>query len=73
MDKLIHCHPRGSVLGISKAFLGLSTSIYASIYWGFFQGGLSQAAVEFVGFLAIVPAAATLLASAFINVVGCGQ
>ncbi|KAF5835906.1 Nodulin-like-domain-containing protein [Dunaliella salina] len=34
-------HDRGSVLGICKSFLGMSTSIYASVYWALFSGSVS--------------------------------
>lgn len=56
---------RGTVIGILKSFLGLSASIYSSIYITTF----APDAVAFLRFLAIVPPLVVLCAGFFINFV----
>jgi hypothetical protein len=56
---------RGTVIGILKAFLGLSASMYTTIYISF----LDPDAVKFLLLLAIGPAATVLLMAVFINYV----
>ena len=59
-----HVH-RGTVIGILKAFLGLSASAYITIYVSF----LEPNAITFLLVLAVVPASVALAASLFINYV----
>lgn len=56
---------RGTVIGILKAFLGLSASAYVTLYVSF----LDPNATAFVLLLAIAPAVLCLLCSPFINYV----
>ncbi|KAK9831891.1 hypothetical protein WJX81_006335 [Elliptochloris bilobata] len=56
---------RGTVIGILKAFLGLSASAYVTLYVSF----LDPNAIAFVLMLAILPALLCLLCSPFINYV----
>ncbi|MEW5313536.1 MAG: hypothetical protein WDW38_005096 [Sanguina aurantia] len=56
---------RGTVIGILKSFLGLSASIYSSIYITTF----APDAVNFLRFLAVVPPLLVLCAGTFINFV----
>mmetsp|Transcript_38439 Transcript_38439/g.85607 ORF Transcript_38439/g.85607 Transcript_38439/m.85607 type:complete len:742 (-) Transcript_38439:454-2679(-) len=54
---------RGTVVGILKAFLGLSATIYTAIY----VAGFQPDTVRFVLFLALMPGGLTLALSVFIN------
>lgn len=56
---------RGTVIGILKAFLGLSASAYVTLYVSF----LDPDATAFVLMLAILPALLCLLCASFINYV----
>lgn len=56
---------RGTVIGILKAFLGLSASAYITIYVSFIEPD----AIKFLKILAIAPSAVALFASMFINYV----
>ena len=56
---------RGTVIGILKAFLGLSASAYITIYVSF----LEPDAIKFLLVLAIAPASVAIIASFFINYV----
>lgn len=56
---------RGTVIGILKAFLGLSASAYVTLYVSF----LDPDAIAFVLMLAILPALLCLLCASFINYV----
>lgn len=56
---------RGTVIGILKAFLGLSASAYITIYVSFIEPD----AIKFLKILAIAPSAVALFASVFINYV----
>ena len=65
VDSRKPCACRGTVIGILKAFLGLSASAYITIYVSF----LEPDALRFLLLLAIAPTAVALLASPFINYV----
>eukprot|EP00884_Botryococcus_braunii_P017132 jgi/Botrbrau1/4101/Bobra.152_3s0049.1 len=54
---------RGTVIGILKSCVGLSASVFTSIYVGFFQPD----ALDFLLFLAVAPALVNLLCLPFIN------
>lgn len=56
---------RGTVIGILKAFLGLSASAYITIYVSFVEPD----AIKFLKILALVPTAVALFSSLFINYV----
>ena len=56
---------RGTVIGILKAFLGLSASAYVTLYVSF----LDPDAAAFVLMLGILPALLCLLCAPFINYV----
>lgn len=56
---------RGTVVGLMKAYVGLSASIYTTMYYAFFAPN----SVAFLPFLAIAPAAIMLLATPFVNIV----
>ena len=56
---------RGTVIGILKAFLGLSASAYVTLYVSF----LDPNAIAFVLMLGILPALLCLLCTPFINYV----
>ncbi len=56
---------RGTVIGILKAFLGLSASAYITIYVSFIEPD----AIKFLKILALAPTAVALFASVFINFV----
>lgn len=56
---------RGTVIGILKAFLGLSGSFFTTVYVSF----LDPDAVSFLMMLAIVPSAIVLTCSCFVNYV----
>lgn len=56
---------RGTVIGILKAFLGLSASAYITIYVSF----LEPNAIKFLLVLAVAPVSVALVASLFINYV----
>ncbi len=59
----LHC--RGTVIGVLKAFLGLSGSFFTTIYVSF----LEPDAVAFLLMLAAVPGAIVLACTLFINYV----
>jgi MFS family permease len=56
---------RGTVIGILKAFLGLSASAYITIYVSFIEPD----AIKFLKILALAPTAVALFSSLFINYV----
>ena len=56
---------RGTVIGILKAFLGLSASAYITIYVSFIEPD----AIRFLKILALAPTAVALFSSLFINYV----
>lgn len=60
-----HLVCRGTVIGILKAFLGLSASAYITIYVSFIEPD----AIKFLKILALAPTAVALFASVFINFV----
>ncbi|GLI60590.1 hypothetical protein VaNZ11_002750 [Volvox africanus] len=65
-------HDRGTVVGILKAFVGLSASIYSSVYAATFaSGGASavNAATTFLFFVCAISPLMTLTLTAFINLV----
>ncbi|GIL65871.1 hypothetical protein Vafri_19517 [Volvox africanus] len=65
-------HDRGTVVGILKAFVGLSASIYSSIYAATFaSGGASavNAATRFLFFICAISPLMTLTLTVFINLV----
>jgi hypothetical protein len=56
---------RGTVIGILKAFLGLSGSFFTTIYVSFIEPD----AVSFLLMLAVIPAAVVLACTFFVNYV----
>lgn len=56
---------RGTVIGILKAFLGLSASAYITIYVSFIEPD----AIRFLRILALAPTAVALVSAFFINYV----
>lgn len=57
------CNCRGTVIGILKALLGLSASVYTTIYFAFFE----PHSIRFLLVLAIGPSAIALTFMIFLN------